>query len=426
MGETIIKITKNDSAVNGGLGQPHAYGAIFYFYRVGVPLLFGAVAFVGFLPHPTLILLGFSLLAAVGCALRLCLEISIELRLLDISVLMLGALILLSGLWSKGGTESLYGALLSFALIITAFLISSTMDNILREQAISVIIASSAASGIVGVLQIFQGGYESGWLDSAAFSGISVRITSLFGNPNVFSAYLLLVIPFVIYRVIYAVSLKKRLLYIALFVLLGVCMIYTWSRGAWLGLALEIFIFFVLYKRGLIPCVLLSLPFFGAVTSLFAPTVWARFVSIVNPQDTSVSYRVSAWNGIMNMLSDNNFFGIGYGESAFLAVYPLYAYSGAVAVRHSHSLYLQILTELGAVGLIIFAVSILAVFFRCFENIKKSSEDKGVSAAVVMAVLGVLFMGLTDYVWYDRRIFLMFWLVVALMGRKESADDCKI
>ena len=88
MGETIIKITKNDSAVNGGLGQPHAYGAIFYFYRVGVPLLFGAVAFVGFLPHPTLILLGFSLLAAVGCALRLCLEISIELRLLDISVLM--------------------------------------------------------------------------------------------------------------------------------------------------------------------------------------------------------------------------------------------------------------------------------------------------------------------------------------------------
>ena len=51
------------------------------------------------------------------------------------------------------------------------------------------------------------------------------------------------------------------------------------------------------------------------------------------------------------MLANTFYFGIGIGEGAFAEVYPFYALSGIETAPHSHSLYLQILTELGIFGL---------------------------------------------------------------------------
>lgn len=402
--------------------MPAVCGAFSALYRIFIPLLFAAVTFVGFAGHSSLLLLGFSIPAGACAILRLLNCQKINLSFSDVAVLIFGGQILLSGFLGVGGAESAFRAVLSFSFLAVAFCISLSADDKDRECAVSAIVAASAVSAVVGVWQIFKGGYESGWLDSAVFSGISVRVTSLFGNPNVYSAYLLLVIPFVFFRAVGAVVLKKKLLYFVLLALLVLCMVQTWSRGAWLGLALEFLVCVAFYRRRLVPYALLSLPAFAVTVSALSSDIRTRLLSIGDLSDTSVSYRISAWKGILRMLFDNKFFGIGYGESDFLAVYPLYAESGATAVRHSHSLYLQILTELGAGGLAVFCALIIAAGF----NIIRKQKQNGVSMAGTAAVLGVLLMGWADHIWYDQRIFCLFWLVIGLMRGKGSVDDSQI
>ena len=54
--------------------------------------------------------------------------------------------------------------------------------------------------------------------------------------------------------------------------------------------------------------------------------------------------------------------------------------------------------------------------------------EKGVSAAVICAVLAVLIHGLFDYVFYNSRIFLLFFLLLGLASAlrhfgKKQVDD---
>ena len=56
----------------------------------------------------------------------------------------------------------------------------------------------------------------------------------------------------------------------------------------------------------------------------------------------------------------------------------------------------------------------------------RKGTDNGIVVAGLASVTAVLIMGLTDYVWYNYRVFLMFWLVIAIVnayirvGNEES------
>ena len=116
--------------------------------------------------------------------------------------------------------------------------------------------------------------------------------------------------------------------------------------------------------------------------------------------------------------------GIGYGEASFEAVYPMFAYSGATAVKHAHSLYLQIVAESGIPGLLIFAVIIVLFMQNCFEYLYrvKKAEGRAVTVAGMAAITGFLVMGLADYVWYNSRVHLAFWLIIALVNANIRVD----
>ena len=118
------------------------------------------------------------------------------------------------------------------------------------------------------------------------------------------------------------------------------------------------------------------------------------------------------------MLRENWFGGIGVGEAAFSAVYPAFSYAGIQAIRHTHNLYLQILSETGVVGLIVFLLIVILFMQNCFEymyRMRKGTEN-GIVVAGLASVVAVLVMGLTDYVWYNYRVFLMFWIVIGIVN----------
>ena len=122
--------------------------------------------------------------------------------------------------------------------------------------------------------------------------------------------------------------------------------------------------------------------------------------------------------------------GIGIGEGVFAAVYPSYALHGIETAPHSHSLYLQILTELGISGAVIFSVFLFILVQMNLSHIASpdSKSGKMVEVGIFCGLVAFLVQGVTDYVWYNYRIFLMFWITVglsvgAVLMSKNALDE---
>ena len=116
------------------------------------------------------------------------------------------------------------------------------------------------------------------------------------------------------------------------------------------------------------------------------------------------------------MLEDIGLYGIGIGEGAFKKVYPIYALAGIEAAPHSHNLYLQIAVEMGVFALLFFFVFIFMFTQFSFSFCKNamSRSNKLLCMGIFSGVAALLIQGLTDYVWYNYRIFLLFWVIVGL------------
>ena len=116
------------------------------------------------------------------------------------------------------------------------------------------------------------------------------------------------------------------------------------------------------------------------------------------------------------MIRDNLISGIGIGEQAFSSVYPAYSIGGAEVAYHSHSLYLQLTAEMGIFALVFFLIFMLFLASRCFSYLRSCAtiKEKMMCMALFTGIFAFLFQGLTDFVFYNYRVFLFFWMTVGL------------
>ena len=94
----------------------------------------------------------------------------------------------------------------------------------------------------------------------------------------------------------------------------------------------------------------------------------------------------------------------------------MYAYAGIEAAQHSHNLLLQILLGVGFGGLLLFLTVIFLSAQMKLEYIKntKDAASRLTVISSVCAIAATLIMGLFDFVWYNYRVFFLFWAVLAL------------
>ena len=178
-----------------------------------------------------------------------------------------------------------------------------------------------------------------------------------------------------------------------------------------------------------------------ALPFVLPSSIVSRFASIGNIGDSSTSYRVSIWKSVVDIIKDYFFSGIGVGEAAFKNVYLQYTHEGIELAPHSHNLYFQIILEVGILGLILFlllAALFLRKAFSFFDRRNSIYPYEGreelrlrlLSAAGACGIISMLLQGFTDYVWYNYRIFLMFWMVIGFtvavgraVGEKTLSPD---
>ncbi len=361
---------------------------------------------------PTMLVLALVIFCMFTLILKACVEEDFEFTYYKTNAWVLAFVIVVgfSAIASLGMEEAIKIAMLSIAFILFYFVWINTVRT--KEAFIfyiSIFVLAGFVSALYGLYQYFFGDiYSQAWLDDEMFEDIKMRVYSTFQNPNVFGEYLLLVIPFSAMLVAESKGLIKKLFWIGISGVLTVSLVLTFSRGCWLGILFECFIIAILFDKRLIWLGVLGLI---AAPFILPQSILDRFLSIGNMEDTSTSYRVYIWLGTIAMLKDYFLCGIGLGTTSFNTIYPLYAYSEVVA-PHSHSLYLQLFVEYGVIGFIVFA-GIMFNYFR--ETLISYKNTKSYfTMASIAAMAGFLLQSATDYTWYNYRVLLIFWIVIAI------------
>lgn len=273
-------------------------------------------------------------------------------------------------------------------------------------------ITAAAFAGLVGFYQYVTKQVDLTWVDVETFNDISFRVYSSFDNPNVYGAYLLLAIPLCAAMVLYAKKPLYKLYALGVTGLLLLNLLLSYSRGCYLALALAAFIFIMLMEKRL---VIFFLPALFVLPFVLPPSILNRLSSITNFGESSTAYRLAIWQGTLRVLKDFWITGVGQGMDAYNVVFPFYAFNAIVA-PHSHNLFLQVFVETGIVGLLVF-LGVLACFVRtmvCFLRRAADWRDKVVAAAILAAAAGFLFQGIFDYVFYNNRVMLTFFLFMGL------------
>ncbi len=307
--------------------------------------------------------------------------------------------------------EKLIVYLVSFVIL---FLVVNLIDS--KKKLYYLILAIIFASLLVSFYGLYQ--YKIGvtvkesWVDRELNPDLRTRVYSTLENPNILAEYLLMTIPLT-FGILWTSKKKTNKLFHLLAVgIQFLCLLLTFSRGGWLGIALAMIIFALFVDRRLIILYLVA----GIALLVVSPEViMTRIATIGNTQDTSTAYRFPLWMAAFDIIRDFWITGVGLGPMAFKAIYPQYMRLGIMAI-HTHNIYLQMFVETGVFGFIGF-IAFIFNNVRCnlitfVKGIDKRART--IAIAVLSSIVGLLLHGLVEYIFFDNKIIIMFWILLSV------------
>ena len=261
--------------------------------------------------------------------------------------------------------------------------------------------------------------------DLSLNEGMPGRVFSTLGNPNNYAEFLVLFMPFAF---AFALShekgsAKRKGLICGMALPLGAILL-TYSRSGWIALAIAAVIFVMLYDKRLIPVFAIL----GVCALPFIPsTIWNRILTIGNLQDSSSSYRVDIWTGCLAMLKKYWFTGVGLGTGGFAEIYPRYAVGESGVAPHSHMHFMEMLTELGALGFIAYVSLTFCLIRRSFvaSSRRTAAGVRCYAIASAASMTGIVLIGCFEYCWFYPRVMFAFFVCagIAMAAYRLSKDE---
>ncbi|MDI3316757.1 MAG: O-antigen ligase family protein [Bacillota bacterium] len=348
---------------------------------------------------------------------------------LDTVVLLFAWVAVVGAVTSVHPAGSIY-TLGQYAVYLTAYVLASRLLGDVRAVRAFWLaaLASGALAGLDGVYQYFTlRGVPQAWIDVETSPGIRARVYAALENPNVYAQYMVLLLTTAL-ALLVSGRMRERMRgrdwwwLAGGTVLMLVGLVLSFSRGGWLSFAVAVVILLLLLQ----PRWLLYGTAAGVLALLAVTPLRDRFFSSFTLADSSNSFRIYIWTGVLQMIKAYWLFGAGLGLRTFQWVYPHWMITGIVALS-SHNQYLEIAAELGLVGLIAY----LALGLRTFQvawNAWRfwSRRDAWMAAAAVgamTAVVGNMVHGFVDTSWYSPRVIMLFWLITGAAGALRAAVE---
>lgn len=303
------------------------------------------------------------------------------------------------------------------------------------------IAALVSIESIIAIIQNHSGVLAiAGWQDTSKLDPTQV-ISRAYGtlkpfNPNLLAGYLVTGASSIwaLCALEFSKKNNKRFFgFLALFLTSLIAIIYTGSRGGYLGIgafALLFFVFILIYIKHLggfgaikkrYKNLMLTLVCAGLTFITTNPAITARIASIFQFRgDSSISFRMNVYASSLKMFLDNPFLGIGVGNKNFREIYGLYMKSGYDALG-SYCVFLEIAVESGIFALISF-ITFLVLWIKDCINLIKTSEiqTKLIVFSLILSICATMTHGLFDTIWFRPQVQILFWLNVAFLGALKN------
>ena len=132
--------------------------------------------------------------------------------------------------------------------------------------------------------------------------------------------------------------------------------------------------------------------------------------------DSSVKYRGQIFDTTIPMIKDYYLTGLGLGTDIFSKIIQNYKIHTLKAPAHTHIFYTQILLEMGIAGLVAFGWFIWRLIRRSVTWILESNDlqVKTILVASIASLIGILVIGLVEYIWFYPRMLVFFWVGVSI------------
>jgi len=265
-------------------------------------------------------------------------------------------------------------------------------------------------------------------------SGIS---TGSLNDNNLYAVGMVMVLPLLLYLYKYSASRIARVGILSGFLLTIMTVLGTNSRGGFLALAVVGVWYWLTSQRKLISLILIAVLAVGVVQ--FAPERWFDRIESIKTagEDRSFLGRLAAWNVNTAVANDNPVFGGGFDAANVGWIWEAYKYEPslfALDMREftqlaAHSIYFQVLGDLGYVGLFLF-LSVLASAFVTRWEIKRLVVKSGsrmqwatdLSTACTLSLVAFMAGGAGVSLAYFELVYFLV-MLVAVIKRQLLIDQ---
>jgi O-antigen ligase len=278
-------------------------------------------------------------------------------------------------------------------------------------------------------------------LDPFEWSATAVkgRSSSTLGHPNFLAGYLVMSLP--VTAALFLKGKQKR----RVSALLGIdvalqvmCLVFTFSRGGYIGAIAAALVLAVLVHLGVKPSGAGSIPRWPkwALAGIVPASVIAASLvgSSYNPFTSraaglALDTRKAIYSGSLSMFAAHPLFGSGPGT--FSTVFPRYKperypeIDPRPNVAHAHSEYLNIVNELGLVGLGLFAWLLIAVARAAMGSLADTGEGEDSNRTLLRIGIGAGFIGMLAHATFSVMLRLptpssYFWLSLGLLAASSK------
>lgn len=283
-----------------------------------------------------------------------------------------------------------------------------------------VLVIITGIMGIHGVYQYIVGvEMPVGWVDQNE-AGVRTRVYSILTSPNAMGSLMTLAAPVAVSFAFSEKKIRKKIIFAFLALMMIASLVFTFSRGAWMGFAVAVAIYVLLKdKRLLIPAVIAAIIVVAAV-----PSVGNRISYMLSSEYIQSSLkggRLVRWATGIEILKSSPLFGVGLGM-----------FGGAVAINHDLSrlvgidviktfymdnYYLKTAVESGIIGLIAFIVLMYSVFISSLRTviITEDKKIKELEIGILSGLSGVMIHNCVENVFEVPLMTSLFWMLAAVM-----------
>ncbi|MBE6828038.1 MAG: O-antigen ligase family protein [Ruminococcaceae bacterium] len=328
-------------------------------------------------------------------------------------------------IWSEIETNTLYSFVMwmcGIALFIIIFNLCDTKTKI--ENVLLCFVGSAMLSSVVAIIQMsFMAVGKPELVPSPLYENLSSwfshivmyplfledahdRVSSTFMTPLALSTFLVTAFPIAIFLGFYGKTKKRRGFAILSALLIFFGILFTFLKGTVFAVIVSLMLLSFAGKK---PAKLMSAV--AAVSSMTMLLVIYFRRGVTTAQDISTNSRLDLWKSCLNAFVAHPF-GLGAGSDNVRRI----LFKDGLFFANAHNLFIEILTETGVIGTLLFAVIMITVIKNIFELYDIRGWYKRYAIALASSLIGFFAMSVFESTLSFPKEVIFFSVILGLIS----------